>query len=188
MRYRESDAPWDQGIVAPEVERFAAEHPGRGARALDIGCGTGTHGRELARRGYRVIGLDLSHVALRQALAAARAENLDWLSVQGSATDIAMLDATFAAALDVGCFHALTEAMQAAYADGLARRLAAGGHYLLYAVHPREEGQAGPPGVAPAQIERVFGPRFDLVWKQEGWQGERRADWWLWRASNRDER
>jgi len=101
--------------------------------------------------------------------------------VQGSATDIAMLATTFAAALDVGCFHALTEAMQEAYAAGLTRRLASEAYYLLYTVHPREEGQTGPPGVAPEQIERVFGPRLTLVWKQEGWQGERQADWWLWR-------
>ena len=31
-----------------------------GARILDVGCGTGRHAVELARRGYRVTGVDLS--------------------------------------------------------------------------------------------------------------------------------
>jgi SAM-dependent methyltransferase len=39
----------------------------RNARILDIGCGTGRHALELARRGYRVIGVDLSESMLRQA-------------------------------------------------------------------------------------------------------------------------
>lgn len=39
----------------------------RGKRILDIGCGTGRHAIELARRGYRVTGFDLSEGQLRRA-------------------------------------------------------------------------------------------------------------------------
>ncbi len=39
----------------------------RAKRILDIGCGTGRHDIELARRGYRVTGLDLSEAQLRLA-------------------------------------------------------------------------------------------------------------------------
>ncbi|MCF8001863.1 MAG: class I SAM-dependent methyltransferase [Halanaerobiales bacterium] len=34
---------------------------------LDIGCGTGRHSIELAKRGYRVVGIDLSKSMIRQA-------------------------------------------------------------------------------------------------------------------------
>lgn len=42
-----------------------------GASILDVGCGTGRHAIELARRGYRVTGLDLSSEMLALATAAA---------------------------------------------------------------------------------------------------------------------
>ena len=46
-----------------------------GARLLDIPCGNGRHSIELARRGYRITGIDLSD----ELLAAARAElDADW--------------------------------------------------------------------------------------------------------------
>lgn len=41
-------------------------------KILDIGCGTGRHSVELARRGYTVIGVDLSEAQLRRAEDTAR--------------------------------------------------------------------------------------------------------------------
>lgn len=48
-----------------------------GARILDVGCGTGRHAVELASRGYRVVGLDISSGMLLQAVAKARAAGVD---------------------------------------------------------------------------------------------------------------
>ena len=44
---------------------------------LDIGCGTGRHSLELARRGYRVTGIDLSVSMISRAKSLAADENLD---------------------------------------------------------------------------------------------------------------
>ena len=57
-----------------------------GARVLDLGCGTGRHAVELARRGCRMVGVDLSRGMLRQAQAAAQQAHVgvDW--VQADAT------------------------------------------------------------------------------------------------------
>jgi SAM-dependent methyltransferase len=52
-----------------------------GGSVLDIGCGTGRHSVELARRGYAVTGLDLSAEMLARAAAAAKtaAVHVEWI-------------------------------------------------------------------------------------------------------------
>ncbi len=59
--------PFTQGTTG-EVD-FVERELGadRAKRILDIGCGTGRHAIELARRGYRVTGFDLSEAQLRRA-------------------------------------------------------------------------------------------------------------------------
>lgn len=54
-----------------------ATAPEPGASILDVGCGRGRHARALARRGYRVTGIDLSATALDEARTKAEAEGLD---------------------------------------------------------------------------------------------------------------
>ena len=48
----------------------------RNIRILDIGCGTGRHSIELAKRGYKVVGIDLSESMLKRAKEKALEENL----------------------------------------------------------------------------------------------------------------
>jgi SAM-dependent methyltransferase len=43
-----------------------------GSRILDVPCGYGRHTRELARRGFRVVGVDLSHPMIAEARRCAR--------------------------------------------------------------------------------------------------------------------
>ncbi len=45
-------------------------------KIIDIGCGTGRHSIELAKRGYQVTGIDLSSTLLERAKEKAKAENL----------------------------------------------------------------------------------------------------------------
>jgi SAM-dependent methyltransferase len=70
--------------LADLIERTA--RPAPGADLLDVGTGRGRHARVLARRGYRVTGLDLSASAVAAARARAAAEGLtppEVLFVQG---------------------------------------------------------------------------------------------------------
>ncbi|MEM8672847.1 MAG: class I SAM-dependent methyltransferase [Cyanobacteria bacterium P01_G01_bin.67] len=48
----------------------------KNCKILDIGCGTGRHSIELAKRGYTVVGIDLSESLLQRAREKAVAQNL----------------------------------------------------------------------------------------------------------------
>ena len=52
-----------------------------GGSVLDVGCGTGRHSIELAKRGYALTGLDLSPEMLARGADAAKAAgvNVDWI-------------------------------------------------------------------------------------------------------------
>ncbi|MBX3119962.1 MAG: class I SAM-dependent methyltransferase [Fimbriimonadaceae bacterium] len=70
----------------------------KGARILDIGCGTGRHSIELAKRGYVVTGIDISNGMLAQAQAKARGAGVEVEFIEADATQI-QFDAVFDAAI-----------------------------------------------------------------------------------------
>jgi len=78
------------GNTLAEVEFLVGELRLRpGASVLDLGCGTGRHAVALARRGYCMVGLDLSRGMLRQAQAAAHAAGVSVNWIQADATRFA---------------------------------------------------------------------------------------------------
>lgn len=60
-----------------EVDFFEKEiNLNKSIKILDIGCGTGRHSLELARRGYNITGIDLSESMIGKAVKNAKKENL----------------------------------------------------------------------------------------------------------------
>jgi SAM-dependent methyltransferase len=94
----------DYGYVAPRiaVDLFETLFAGREAPILDLGCGTGLVGLELAARGYgHVDGLDISRNMLAEARTKAVYRNL----FEGDMTGPLDLGGKlYAAAIGVGCF------------------------------------------------------------------------------------
>ncbi|OUQ86202.1 SAM-dependent methyltransferase [Brevibacillus brevis] len=62
--YRHRDDSAADGEIANLLERLPVKDTGR---VLDLCCGSGRHSRALARRGYEVVGVDLSPVLLQLA-------------------------------------------------------------------------------------------------------------------------
>jgi hypothetical protein len=52
-RYLSADAPWDTGIVPPEVVALVKSGEPQPGWALDLGCGSGVTSRYLAECGFR---------------------------------------------------------------------------------------------------------------------------------------
>jgi SAM-dependent methyltransferase len=78
--YTEKDYAGECDLIEAALARFG----GAARTILDIGCGTGSHVIELARRGYAATGVDLSQSMLDVAAKKAAAETLahvpDWIA------------------------------------------------------------------------------------------------------------
>ena len=111
------------------IEKSLALAPG--ARVLDVPCGPGRLTLELARRGYRMTGVDISQESLDFARAGAAAEGLavDWrLSDMRDLPWPGEFDAAFCAGNSFGYFD---DAGNAEYLGAAARVLKTGARFLL---------------------------------------------------------
>ena len=99
---------------------------------LDLGCGDGRHSLELARRGYRVTGLDLSEELLERARRCTAEEGLDITFIQGDMRDppgVSAFDLVVNFFTSFGYFQEDRE--NARVLDAIARSLRPGGRFLM---------------------------------------------------------
>ena len=156
-----------QGTVQ-EVDFIEAELGGdRSVTILDVGCGTGRHAIELARRGFKVTGIDLSE----SQLARAREKATD----AGVAVDFLRRDArsfrfddAFGAAIMIceGAFPLMeTDAENAAILAAISRALRPGGRFVfttlngLFPLHKSIQAFTNADAVGVVTAES----RFDLM-------------------------
>jgi 2-polyprenyl-3-methyl-5-hydroxy-6-metoxy-1,4-benzoquinol methylase len=119
-----------RGQVDFVVEQLGLEP---GARVLDVACGHGRHSLELARRGFRVTGVDLSSRSLELARETAAGEGLAVDFVQRDARELGFA-AEFDAAINlftsvIGYFEDDAESQDVL--NGVARALVPGGSFLI---------------------------------------------------------
>jgi SAM-dependent methyltransferase len=80
--------PWADKTVS-EVDRIITMLKPLGSeRVLDLGCGTGRHSLELARRGFSVVGVELLEANVKVAEDAARAQSLSIEFIQADLRDL----------------------------------------------------------------------------------------------------
>lgn len=151
---------WDLPYPSQELVAFVAsmDLPPY-ITALDVGCGAGSEAIFLAQHGYRVIGVDVSAVALK--IAGKRADKaevqVDWR--QGDALNLPMDDRCVDMVNDRGCFHTISEENQGQFAEEIARVLKHGGVMLLRGCRDEaEEGHFVP--VTEQSVDRHFGRYF----------------------------
>jgi len=147
--YEKKNIPWGLPHVHPELMQAVAEYPIRPCAALDIGCGSGLSSVWLARKGFKVTGVDISSSAIQ--MAEKRAEGVCRFHI----ADILEKDipgAPFGFVFDIGCFH---HNLHPSFVERVASHLEPGGLWFsLVRSADRSEEHEGPtmPIVPPKHI------------------------------------
>ena len=174
LSYLTNRTPWDSGVTPPEVMDFLAETPP--GRALDLGCGTGTNALTLALRGWQVTAIDFSERALRRARRKARAAKATIHFLRRDVTRLDDLTGPFDFALDIGCFHGLSRSARPRFAATLARLLAPGATYMLYAfLLPEQEWPS------EGEVREAFDASFELGKLEHGEYNGLPSGWFTWK-------
>ena len=130
-RYGSGELPWDVGSPDEHLVDLVGNGGGPRGRALEIGCGTGTNAIWLAKAGFAVTAVDLSH----KAIAMAR----DKVAAAGVEVELAVADVLadtlppgpYDLVFDRGCFHVFdTPQDQRRFAEQVASVLEPSGRWL----------------------------------------------------------
>jgi SAM-dependent methyltransferase len=154
------DAESEKAFVEKITRLFEREEHGRSnpfGTALDLGCGSGIWGIELARRGWEVTGVDLVPRALERAHERVRKAGVELRLVEGDVTDLrgTEIGSGFRLVLDTGTFHGLTPGQRLSMGREVDSLAAPDATVLLLVWKPRRRGPL-PGGATPRQIESAF--------------------------------
>jgi SAM-dependent methyltransferase len=165
LAYRVGFTPWEDAEQIPEfadslAELVARDENGGGpphGAALELGCGSGIWGIQLARRGWQVTSIDLVEKALSRAGDRVRDAGADVRLVQGDVTALrqAGVGSGFRLVLDTGTFHGLTPTQRQAVGREVSAVAADDATVVMLAWNPRHRGPL-PRGVSMAGIEAAF--------------------------------
>jgi len=162
--YRLGFTPWDghelSRALRDLVEGPDALPPGT---ALDIGCGTGGSSIYLAKRGWRVTGVDYIAKPLAKARAKAAAEGVDVTFDQADATRLRTqgIGDGFGLIVDNGCLHGMSDADRDAYVREVTAIAAPDARLFLAAFLPGAT--FGVPGITEDDVTRRFGAGWTLL-------------------------
>lgn len=154
--------PWDTGTPDPLLVGVIESRAVLPGRMLEVGCGTGTNAIFLAERGFDVLGVDISPLAVERARDRAkgrcRFEIADFLAAVPAG-------GPFGFVFDRGCFHSFdAEDERGRFARNVADALVEGGLWLSLVGStegpPRE---AGPPRRSARDVAGAIEPWLEIV-------------------------
>ncbi len=169
LAYRFGLTPWEKaGRDAAAQFNALLDREQQGdppyGKALDIGCGTGDHAVNLARRGWYVTAVDNVPRALASARAKSVQAGVDVRYVQADVTDMAaQVGSGFSFLLDVGCFHGLKPHHRPAYSQQVEAVSHPGSTLLMLAFQPGRRPPAPlPRGASRQELKDTF-QNWDVI-------------------------
>jgi SAM-dependent methyltransferase len=175
LLYRIGFTPWEQLAAVPDLrqrisELFEREEDGREppfGPMLDLGCGSGIWGVELAERGWQVTGVDFVPKALRRARERALRAGVELRLIEADITRLRDFDvgAGYPFLLDFGVFHdELTDEQRQSMGRHVSAVAAPGATLLMMAWAPGRRGPL-PRGASRGDIEAAY-PEWEVVDEQ----------------------
>jgi SAM-dependent methyltransferase len=178
----EEPLPWDTGMPDPTLVEFLESHAVAPGRALEVGCGTGTNAIYLAQRGFEVVGIDISPLAVDKAREKAqgqcRFETVDFMSDTPPG-------GPFHFVFDRGCFHTFDEDHdRARFAHNVAAGLVDSGTWLsLIGSTEGPPRDVGPPRRSAREVMNAIEPSLEILQFRSGEfsvYGEQLKSWLCW--------
>jgi SAM-dependent methyltransferase len=163
--YRPGPVPFDLEEPLPWVVMLAEEGRIRG-RVLDAGCGGGHNALYLARRGYDVVGIDVSPSAISRARHKAGQQGVHAEFAVGDLVNLANWPGMFDTVIDIGCFHSLYSEDRTRYASALHAACHQGALLHLRCFTDRKPtGFAGPgsaAGLSASDLDQSFADGWEI--------------------------
>lgn len=166
IAYRLGIKPWERSGDEARADfqtLLDREEVGRSrplGRALDLGCGTGAHTRLLNERGWEVMGIDSTRIAVDIAIDRGGDSSryvlgdVGHLAGSGVGTDFTLF-------VDVGCFQGLDDATRAAMGAGVTELATPEATVLMFSFRPHRNPLL-PRGADQDDILRAF-PAWKLL-------------------------
>jgi methyl halide transferase len=163
--YASGQLPWDTGQPEPLLVEFVASGAIKPSLTLEIGAGTGTNAIWMAERGFDVLGVDVSPLAVERARA-----KMDGRALRCRFAALDFLAAPppggpFQFVFDRGCFHVFDEPDQRQrFAAQVAAALTPGGLWLsLIGSTEGPPREFGPPRRSAREITLAIEPALEIL-------------------------
>ncbi len=160
--YRRNELNWDLGEPSPPFVQLHESGRIAPCRVAVPGCGSGWEVAWLARRGYRVTGIDFAPEALERVAARLAADNLTAELLHADLFDLPeSAFGRFDLVLEQTCFCAIEPHRRGEYVAAVHRMLVPSGRLIaLFYDHGEPD---GPPfTTTPGQVRELFSDHFSI--------------------------
>lgn len=163
--YASGQLPWDTGVPEPLLVEFVNAGGVTPSLVLEVGAGTGTNAIWLAERGFDVLGVDVSPLAVERAHAKLGGRALGCRFATWDILAAPPPGGPFQFVFDRGCFHVFDEpGERQRFAAQVAAALTPGGVWLsLIGSTEGEPRESGPPRRSAREVALAIEPALEIV-------------------------